>query len=296
MKRLFVLVACGCVAPPSKDSAVVTPPLTFTTHNVGTTPWLSAMGDTPHRETCETWYGNNLCTTGDESSEAALLHTLQPDLAVFAEVWPSRYCDAPSRPAEADAAPYACALPGDQLDRVLPTGLVWSCMPDYPDLCLAWRTGLWSADGPLRPIPTSCQAAGRMALLSLVGPNGPITLGGVHLEAGLSSDNHACRMEQLEALSRALPEDGPLILAGDFNFDPGAEGPEAHMMADLADSLGLRRLADDGPTSPLLGMDLDAVYVRGFDAPEPCALHMPEEVDGPMFDHALVMVSLEDHR
>ncbi|MEV7973199.1 endonuclease/exonuclease/phosphatase family protein [Cellulomonas sp. NPDC089187] len=39
-------------------------------------------------------------------------------------------------------------------------------------------------------------------------------------------ENTATRLEQLDALSAALPDDGPSILAGDFNAEPGWPEPE----------------------------------------------------------------------
>mgnify|MGYP000043868721 CR=1 FL=1 len=292
LRLLLIAALPGCQADKSIDSQGVDTPLVLAAFNVGTTPYLDALGESSHRSTCETWYDNNLCLDTAEASAASALERLSPDFTVLVEVWTPERCEDPDRPTVVDEAPYVCAQSGHQVNRLLP-GHTFECAEDYPDLCIATAPG-WSPRTQATGLPTDCQRAGRTTHQTFTTRWETVTVLAVHFQAGASGEDRDCRLEQIGAVDAFLTENPPrddhaLWMAGDFNFDVGLEGVEAVAWAEVADRHGLVRVPDDGDTSVLLGVDLDAAYVRGTPSLTHCTLLTADsDLEAPMFDHALL--------
>ena len=280
------------------------------TQNVGTTPFLKILAASPHRQACEEWYDNNLCTMDVEVAFGAVVQADRPDVLMLQEVWDQRRCDEPRRPEEARKEPYACALGKlHQLERILPVEYHYACATGYPDNCIAFLPDVFvpEADdatatgaerdqsGAMRPVQADCGRPGRIAWLRGQSTSGTTVLVVVHTNAGFSVDDGECRGLQLAALRSDLmdlPADAAIFVAGDFNFDPStAEGPDADALAALVEDLSLVRLRGSGPTHRLLKSELDHIWVRGWQLGEKasCQVIYPDEADAvPMFDHGYV--------
>jgi hypothetical protein len=281
------------------------------TQNAGTSTTLDLLALSDVRPTCSEWYSNNLCVATSEADLAARILQQSPDVQMLEEIWKPANCAASDRPAEVNAAPYVCSLPGaSQAARLLPAGYAWSCSRDYPDDCIAFRTDAFVPDPPAGGGPAcdgtdctaamvslvaSCGPAGRLSYLPGTGAAGPTVLVVVHTNAGPDASDKACRGEQLAALQAvlaALPASTALFVAGDFNFDPVEHsGADVDAYKALLAATGLARLPDDGPTHRILGQDLDLVLVRGWDLAAQAACHVQvtdPDREVPMFDHEYV--------
>ena len=293
-----------CAARP----AAAAPSLVVATQNAGTTPFMDLLVPSPLRETCESWYDNNLCTLASEAHLGEALVELQPDLLFLQEVWEQGGCADPDRPGEVNDAPFACgAGAGSQLGRVLPAGdYRWACADGYPDNCVAFRAGALEPAGgaclardcsaAMVSVEAACGEPGRIAYLRGDTAEGPLTAVVVHTHAGIDAADAQCRRDQLDALRQVLVGEVPagerVVVAGDFNLDPSEHtGVDVDAFVALLDAVGLAALASAGPSHRILGQTLDLVLVRGFAAAqgEPCAVALVDEGDPlPMFDHALV--------
>lgn len=281
------------------------------TQNAGTSTTMDLLAISDVRPTCADWYSNNLCVTTSEADLAARILEHAPDIQMLQEVWNPANCDEDGRPAEANAAPYVCSLPGvSQAARLLPDGYAWSCSRDYPDDCIAFRTDVFVPEPPagggpacdgadctaaMESLVAPCGQAGRISYLPGTGASGATVFVVVHTNAGPDASDKACRGQQISALQEvlvALPPATALFVAGDFNFDPVEHaGADVDAYKALLAATGLARLPDDGPTHRILGQDLDLVLVRGWEAAATAACHVQvtdPDREVPMFDHVYV--------
>ena len=279
-----------------------TPPVIIISQNAGTTPLMDALEETPLRAICEEYYSNNLCLLDSEQALAAALQQDGPTLALFQELWSREaWCAAADRPEEAQTEPFACAGQGPQLERVLPEGLSWTCSAGYPDNCIAWDSerfvpeiGCTERDcgEQLEDLSSSCAPPGRIALLEGTLDGVPTTVVVVHTRAGFTSEERACRVEQLEGLAVRLQASSAarIVVAGDFNLNPDETAPtDSQAFHTMLDAVGLRRVEDDGDTFRLIEQDLDAVAVLGLPDVLACSVRFVDEDISPwMFDHGML--------
>lgn len=298
-----LMLTAGCTgrpAPTSTDSGPGrTDSLVVATQNAGTTPYMDALGETPHRAVCEQWYDNNLCLAETEALLADALEDV--DIALLQEMWDAPWCDEPDRPAGVQQAPYACSLSGPQTERVLPVGSSWACAEGYRDNCIGWDPEVFLVDGAcdgrdcsaaMTSLTAPCAGTGRAALVEGELYGEPAALVVIHTNAGYLPSDAACRAEELGVVAdalAALPADTRIVAGGDVNHDPSGESVDAQAFAALLDRTGATRLPDDGPTAVLLQADLDAVFTRGVLGAGACTARFVDAAAAPrMLDHALL--------
>jgi hypothetical protein len=292
---MFWVVLAACSREPDEPDLVVA------TQNVGTTPFMNAIQQSDLREPCETWYDNNLCTLDAEQDFARALDAVVPTVLFLNEVWHDEWCEDPKRPADIQAAPFACAGDGEPLARYLPDSHHWACATDYPDNCIAFDPDRFVPDGTcddrdcsagIVDLQADCAVDGRAATLSGTLEGQPAILTVVHTNAGFFTADQECRAEELDAIRHALEpvdDDTVLLLGGDVNHDPEHTGIDADAFAALLEATGLQRLPDDGDTARLVTMDLDIVAARGVLEHGACTVEFVDEgSEVVMFDHALV--------
>jgi endonuclease/exonuclease/phosphatase family metal-dependent hydrolase len=106
----------------------------------------------------------------------------------------------------------------------------------------------------------------RSAITALVdGPGGtPVRVTSVHLQH--RDDNTPTRLEQIAALTAALPDDGPAVLTGDLNAEPGSPEVEALTAAGWVSAIDTAG-DPDALTHPSDDPDvrIDWVFGRGVD-------------------------------
>lgn len=277
MSAALLLLACVASDPAPTG-------LTVLDANVGTTAFLDVLGPSPHRQACSELYSDNLCTVAAEAAFAAAVAEAQPQIVLLQETLPPEACadDDPER---------ACSLDGDQRARILPSGYRFACAADHPDNCFGWDPERFMPRGVPRGVGAACAPSGRVALLDGRLDGQPVTLAVLHLVAGTSAADAACRADQVRALDAALADVADaVILAGDANLDVGEDmGADAAALRALLEAHGLDRLPDDGPTHRLLGRDLDLVATRDLLVGAACTTVVPDDAAEPMFDHAALV-------
>jgi len=235
----LLLVACS---PPSgPDPGPPSPvPFTVVTWNTGSgglgsaadpdgwTAEASAIGD-EH-------YGNGLAWKPAMTRATEVLQDLDADLVAFQEIFdPATGCG--EVPAEAREG-FVCEdwQPGDPsvAQQVLGEGWQVACFPGKPDKCLAVRTA-WGTfedcdadrcDEALQGREIDgCGSGSRMGAGRIQTTEGALPVVGLHGTSGVSADDQACRVQQVEAV---FDGDDPLIgdagiVLGDLNTDPGRQ-------------------------------------------------------------------------
>lgn len=304
----FVLISTSGCDP------VTSPGLIVATQNAGTTPFLDLIEEAPHREACDDWYGNNLCTNDTESILAEAISAEKPGILMLQEVWDQRRCSAPERPEEVDEPPFVCSMSeGHQLLRVLPEGYEFACAEGARDAltCVAFDTSVFqaeTADGIEAVCPerdcsehmivtrSDCEELdGQVAFLRGTLDQGPAVITVVHLFAGLVAGGSDCRAAQLRAGQEALaelPDDIPILIAGDFNFDPSiTTTADAVALEQLIEALDLVRLPTDGTTHRIFEVTIDLVFSRGWPGADSARCetrYLDGDDEPPMLDHAYV--------
>ncbi|HJL18654.1 MAG TPA: hypothetical protein RMH99_23535 [Sandaracinaceae bacterium LLY-WYZ-13_1] len=296
----------GRPRPPSAD---------LVTFNVGTTPFIDFLGRADYRADCRDWYDNNLCLQAAEDAVRDELAALEPRFILLQEMWFADGCTEADRPPRADEPPFVCALEGRPIERVLPAGFGHACATAHPDNCVGFDRDAFtvedeaaSCDGrdcaaALVGVDADCGGPSRSAILRGRTDDGPLALVVLHLNAGPTPEDQACRAAQLEALRLALDAEvdggAALLIGGDFNFDPAVtDGPDTEAFEALVGDHGLSRLADDPAveTNRLLEADIDFFLARGLpgqEASECTQRFVDGHLDAPFFDHALVSCALE---
>jgi endonuclease/exonuclease/phosphatase family metal-dependent hydrolase len=118
-------------------------------------------------------------------------------------------------------------------------------------------------------------AGRRVALAATIDLGGqPITVYAVHLDNRLTVRDR--RAQVAPVLAHAARQRTPIIMAGDFNTSPFTwishvlpilTTTQDDRLEELVRAHGLATpVAGSGPTSRFLGMKLDAIYTRGFEA------------------------------
>lgn len=236
---LTVLAACG-----EGPELVETLDLVAVTFNTGTAPELDhdeppddgygalqAMYSNDH-------YGDGLAWTAVIDATRAFLLEASPDVIGFQEIFDPADCA--NVPPEARPG-FVCETwtPGDPTvaELVLGAGYQVACHPGNPDKCVGVRTTFGALRGCTadscadaligRPI-AGCGNGARVArgVVDLV-DGGELVLVNVHGTSGFSSEDAACRVQQVEQVFVDLGDGAPgasgarNLVLGDLNTDPG---------------------------------------------------------------------------
>lgn len=303
----FFLLAC---AGPDEGPHGVVDPIVVVTFNTGTTPGLAHddPDDGYTREDAETsdqWYGDGLAWVPAVEAVAALLADVQPDVIAFQEVFDPARC--PDIPEAADAG-FVCDgwAPGDPsvAERVLGAGYAVACHPGRDDKCVGVREGF----GALRPCDgpdcvdgltgtgvETCGSGARVAHGVVERPDGSAwTLVSVHGSSGLSPDEQACRVAQLDQAFAAVDGGRTVVVLGDFNVDPVRQAgfdASADALVAGAEAAGLTPVTAwdaDAPPTYAGFVSIDHVLARGLDGD---CVHPgvtagePAVIDAVYFDH-----------
>jgi hypothetical protein len=293
------LAACPPTPASDTDSAPELSLRSLGTLNAGTTTYLDLVADSPSeevREVCASWYDNNLCLAGTEALVTDAVSLELPDLLFLQEVWDQRGCVEEGRPAEVNAAPYACSLGLEQQPaRLLPPDWWWGCA--FPP-STATPSGCDGQDcsALMDSLEAGCGDAGRIATWAIETAAGPLAAVVVHTNAGAFEDDIACRAQQLQRITEFLahlPDDHAIAMAGDFNLDPDLyEGEDADMFGAMVEVLGLERLGGYDESHRISHATLDHVLVRGAAVSSEIgctARYLDEGEPEVMLDHAWVM-------
>lgn len=228
------------------DTSEALPPLDFlaVSFNTGTGAEMShdAAPDDGYGSAqaalTDQWYGNGLNWPPLVEETRAFFELIAPDLVVFQEIFYSGEC--PAIPEEARTG-FVCEgwSPGDPTVAQLLLGEGWQvmCQPGKPDKCAAVRRAFGTfrgceADFCLEGMQGStvegCGSGARVGRALIDVHDGrTLTLVNVHGSSGLSDDDAACRVKQIDQIFVDLGVgDGPAVngernlVMGDLNTDP----------------------------------------------------------------------------
>lgn len=229
------------------------------TFNTGTTEGLSHDGapddgyGSAEAVVSDTWYGDGLAWLPAVDATRAWFAEVDPDVVAFQEIFhPPECVDIPVEHHDG----WYCERwrEGDPTvaQTILPMGFQVACHLDKPDKCVAVheRFGrfrgcdadlcLDGLDGARVPDCGSGSRVGRGVIELADG--GTLTLVSVHGTSGVSAEEQACRVAQVEQifvdLDGAPAADGALnLVMGDFNTDPArfaSSDPSAARLLDFA--------------------------------------------------------------
>lgn len=314
-----VYAAClvACDGNTSLDPSTLSRVESLATLNAGTHPLLDLIGRSPVRETCDIWYGNDLCTTDAESLAADAIKAEMPDILLLQEIWDQTLCDDPQRPAYSAESPFACSA-GDthQLIRVLPEDYAFACGTDKPGSrdalsCIAFKRSVFTPQGSqgvdkecgnrdcsslLEILETECDSQwGKIVMLRGRTNTGPAVLVSVHLFLDIAWSALMCQAEQIRVLNDALdglPDDTLVIVGGDFNLDLRLPLPGAVSLAEMQAEQEMELLGETERTNQLIPLRLDMIFTRDWERsidPGCRVTFLNPEEGPPMIDHGLVM-------
>jgi hypothetical protein len=239
---VLALVACGDAAPPADDA----PPadaFTAVTFNTGTTEGLAGVDTDAGGWTAgkgaisDAWYGDGLAWPRGIEAARAWLAATAPDVVVFEEIFDVATC--PDVPVE-DRVGFVCEgwTEGDPTvpERVLGEGWQVGCFPGHADKCLAVRRAFGTlhgcggdrCDDALDGFQVDgCGKGARVARARVDRADGTVlTVVGIHGSSGITADDQACRVAQLDQAFVDLGDGAPgadgeaNLVLGDFNTDP----------------------------------------------------------------------------
>jgi len=132
-------------------------------------------------------------------------------------------------------------------------------------------------------------AGRRIALEATLQQDGhPITVYAIHLENRLTPGDRANQMQPI--LAHAAHQQTPIVMGGDFNTNPftwvshwlpiPTAGYQASRLESLMRAHGFDTpVKDSGATHRYIGMKLDAIYTRGFEAKRFATAHAKDVSD-----------------
>lgn len=191
-----------------------------------------------HAETSDQWYGDGLAWLPAVEATREWLAEVDPDLVVFQEIFYSELC---SEIPEEHHPDFVCETwePGDPTvaSEVLGPGWQVACHPGKDDKCAAVHERLGrlvgcEADFCLEGLDGStiagCGEGARVGRGLVETVDGAVlTLVNVHGSSGLTAEDQACRVAQVDQVFEDLGDGasavgGPASLVmGDLNTDPG---------------------------------------------------------------------------
>lgn len=279
---LPLLALLGTACTPDDTPPPAEAPLTVLTFNTGTSTGLRHDADDPDdgyssatAQLVDAHYGNAMAWRPAEEAVTAWLATVQPDVVGFQEIGSDAVCDTLPDTFDPAAHDLLCDPPDPsgrtQPQRVLGEGHQVACHPGKPDKCLGVRTAfatIRGCDDDLcleglegREVP-GCGSGARVAAATLDRPDGTaLRVVHIHGSSGISVDEAACRVAQLEAVfdgtddAPPLVGDGtlPVLVLGDLNTDPtrfAATDASARYLLDLVDDTPFAfhtDISEDGP-------------------------------------------------
>jgi len=208
------------------------------TFNTGIHPSVGQDGWTLQmNQHLDTYYGHGLCWGPAIDQARAFIDEVQPDVITFQEIFDIANCEA--IPVEARAG-FVCEgwtpdAPTVQ-ELILGPGYQVACNWQKSDKCAAVKTSFGSfrgcdsdfcrdgLDGYQVPDCGSGSRIGR-GLIDLTA-GGTLTLVNVHGSSGMSGDDMACRVKQIDQVFVDLGDGEPAangppnLILGDFNTDP----------------------------------------------------------------------------
>lgn len=311
----------ACTAP--SDSGGSTP-FTAVTFNTGTTEGLdhdAAPDDGytgAHAAVSDAWYGDGLAWSPAVAAVTTWMETVQPDVVGVQELFWAGGCS--EIPAE-HHPDFFCEdwARGDAsvLETVLGPDFQIACHPGKPDKCVAVRSawarirgcedavcmdGLdgWGVEG--------CGQGARVARAELDLRDGSeLVVVHVHGSSGLSADDQACRVAQVDQVFVDLGDgrpgvlDGPALVLGDLNTDPHrflASDDSAQRWAEHIDQQGFHWLTQVGPDAPGSYAGLaDIDHMASDSLTGDCTIAgvqdaLPAVLDAVYFDHHPVVCTL----
>ena len=312
--------APGDAGPPA-DAAVVARPFVVITFNTGTTEGVARPGATEgytpaHAAVSDEWYGDGLAWTPAVEAARAWFALQDADVVVFQEIFWTGEC--PSIPPEA-RRDFVCERwsPGDPTvaQAVLGEGWQVACHPGKPDKCAAVSRAFGVFRGCADDLcleglegfrVEGCGSGARVARGVIERTDGgTLTLVSVHSSSGMSAQDQACRVRQVEQVFLDLGAGGPGVsgapnlVMGDFNTDPGrladadpSAGRWTDFVGDGHDFHFVTAVGWDAPGSYAGFLDIDHVVSDTFDGA--CRIAgltegHPAVLEEPYFDHRPVV-------
>jgi len=315
---VFAACSMACDDGTSLDPAGLSTPESLATLNAGTHPLLDLIEESPVREICDIWYGNDLCTTDAEALVADAIAAEMPDVLLLQEIWDQTRCDDPVMPAASTEPPFVCSAgEAHQLERLLPREYDFACGADVPISrdalsCIAFKRSVFTPLGPpgsdaaclgrdcsglLEVLEPECDTQwGKIIMLRGRAETGPAVLVSIHLFIDISWPDLLCQAEQVEVLGdtlAGLSDDTLMIVGGDFNLDLRLPIPGARSLAGMQAEQALELLGDTGRTNQVIPwLRLDMIFTRSWEASVDATCEVTflnPDAGPPMIDHGLVM-------
>lgn len=275
-------------------------------------------------ELTDTWYGNGLAWLPLIVDVHAFFARTGPDLVAFQEIFHPGDCG--EIPAEAHRG-FICAewQPGDPTvaQRVLGADWQVACHPGKPDKCLAVHARLGRfigcdaalcLDGLAGAPVDGCGRGARVARAEValsdaardaLGVDGSLNVVSFHGTSGFGAEEQACRLAQIEQVFVDLGDgqpgvgaDGPALVLGDLNTDPGRAAridPSAARWLDfVGPGLPFEFISAVGPDAPRTYadvFDIDHVIARGLTGrcEAPGVTIEPPVSEAVFFDHVPIV-------
>ncbi len=238
-----ILLAAGC-APERADTADTADAIVAVTFNTGTTEGLNHDDGPDDGYTSElaarsdAYYGDGLAWVPAVEATRDFFAELSPDIVVFQEIFWSGDC---AQIPEEERAGFVCEgwTEGDPTvaQVVLGEDFQVMCHPGKPDKCAAVNRRFGSfrgcdedlcLEGMVGFEVEGCGSGARVARAEIDATDGRrITLSSVHGSSGLSTEDIACRVAQVEQVFVDLGDGEPAasgeqnLVMGDLNTDPG---------------------------------------------------------------------------
>lgn len=241
--QLLLAALAACSSPPSQRPLALTA-ITFNTGTSEGQSWTPDSGYGPEQALLsDQHYGDGLAWLEAVERTRAYLQTANADVVGFQEIFHAPDC----------ATVPAAAKPGFVCERwqvgdptvaqeVVGDGFQVACNLGKPDKCLAVRESFGRLRGCGAKLCLDGLAGGQVAgcgsgsrvgrgVIELAG-GGTLTVVLLHGTSGVSAEDAACRVKQIEQVFVDLGAgDGPAasgernLILGDFNTDPGRLAP-----------------------------------------------------------------------
>ena len=312
-----LLLAAGC-APEPADAIVAV------TFNTGTTEGLGHDDGPDDGYTSElaarsdAYYGDGLAWVPAVEATRDFFAELSPDIVVFQEIFWSGDC---AQIPEEERAGFVCEdwTEGDPTvaQVVLGEDFQVMCHPGKPDKCAAVNRRFGSFRGCDEDLclegmegfeVEGCGSGARVARAVIdTAEGGSLTLSSVHGSSGLSSEDIACRVAQVEQVFVDLGDGEPAasgdrnLVMGDLNTDPGRMADYDDSAARWTDFVGgeapfwfVTELGPDAPGSYGGLIDIDHVISDTWDGScqYPGLEGTAPVIEATYFDHVPVVCTI----
>lgn len=271
------LLLSGCVvATPPVDPGMETDadpePIVVVTFNTGTTEGLVSDDDTPYGTAqamaSDRWYGDGLAWEQAVQAAQDWLEGASADVVALQEVFHPEACvDVPEEARDG----FVCGswAPGDPTvaQRILGEGWQVVCHPGKPDKCVGVRESFGVFEGCDAALcmeglagsrVPDCGSGARVAHGTIrLADGGELEVVSVHGSSGLSADDRACRIAQVEQVFVDAGDGAPAargarnLVLGDLNTDPGRaadlDASAARWLDFVGDGQAMQFITDVGP-------------------------------------------------